>query len=187
MSDVTAPVPNTPGLPTLEGHVVVGAAIVRDGRLLAAQRADPPELAGGWELPGGKVDPGELPEQALARECVEELEVAVIVGERVGPALPIGTAGAVLLAYACTLVDDAEPVRTEHAELALARPGRARRRAVADRRPAAGAAPTGPAHRWGRPVAALPPRRRAAASVSVSASSARPATKSTTRDRIACR
>ena len=118
MPDRHEPVPDVPGMAALPPVVVVGAAIVRGGLLLAAQRAEPPALAGGWELPGGKVDPGESPEQALARECVEELAVSVVVGERLGPVLPIGTGGAVLLAYACTLTDPAgEPVRTEHAEL----------------------------------------------------------------------
>ena len=65
---------------------VVGAAIVRDGRLLAARRTEPPSLAGGWELAGGKVDPGEAPEAALIREVREELGVDVALGERVfGP------------------------------------------------------------------------------------------------------
>ena len=111
------PVPSVEGLPSLPGVVVVGAAIVRGGRVLSAQRSAPPELAGRWELPGGKVDPGESPQQARARECQEELGVTVRVGERVGPVLPVGIRGAVLLVYACTLVGAAEPVRTEHSAL----------------------------------------------------------------------
>ncbi|MFJ5529879.1 (deoxy)nucleoside triphosphate pyrophosphohydrolase [Streptomyces sp. NPDC093261] len=55
--------------------VVVGAALLDDGRLLAARRSAPPELAGRWELPGGKVEPGETPEHALVRELREELGV----------------------------------------------------------------------------------------------------------------
>lgn len=55
--------------------VVVGAALYDAGRLLAARRSAPPELAGRWELPGGKVEPGELPEQALVRELREELGI----------------------------------------------------------------------------------------------------------------
>ncbi|GAA2369694.1 NUDIX domain-containing protein [Nonomuraea africana] len=70
--------------------VVVGAAIVADGRLLAAQRAEPPALAGGWEFPGGKVDEGESDEAALVRECHEELGVLVSLGERVGGEWPLG-------------------------------------------------------------------------------------------------
>ena len=65
---------------------VVAAAIVDDldrpTRLLAARRTEPPALAGGWEFPGGKVDPGELPLDALHRELREEIGVAVRVGER---------------------------------------------------------------------------------------------------------
>ncbi|WP_425569087.1 NUDIX domain-containing protein [Nonomuraea salmonea] len=54
------------------------------GRVLAAQRAEPAALAGGWEFPGGKVDPGESDEAALVRECREEIGVEVAVGRRVG-------------------------------------------------------------------------------------------------------
>ncbi|GAA2075448.1 (deoxy)nucleoside triphosphate pyrophosphohydrolase [Actinomadura alba] len=70
--------------------VVVGAAIIEDGRLLSAQRAEPAELAGGWEFPGGKVDPGESDEDALIRECVEELGVKVKLTDRVGGDWPLG-------------------------------------------------------------------------------------------------
>ncbi|MFH8464548.1 (deoxy)nucleoside triphosphate pyrophosphohydrolase [Streptomyces sp. NPDC017991] len=64
-----------------EPIVVVGAAVLSDGRLLAARRSAPVELAGRWELPGGKVEPGESPERALVRELREELGVeAEVVG-----------------------------------------------------------------------------------------------------------
>ena len=53
--------------------VVVGVAIVEDGRVLAARRADPHRLAGRWELPGGKVEPGEQVDAAAVREIAEEL------------------------------------------------------------------------------------------------------------------
>lgn len=52
---------------------VVAAAIVRDGRVLAARRTGPADVAGGWEFPGGKVDPGETVAEALVREVREEL------------------------------------------------------------------------------------------------------------------
>jgi 8-oxo-dGTP diphosphatase len=59
-----------------ERIVVVGGALFDAGRLLAARRSAPAELAGRWELPGGKVEPGEAPEAALVRELREELGVA---------------------------------------------------------------------------------------------------------------
>lgn len=70
--------------------LVVGAAIVDDldapTRLLAARRTEPPRLAGGWELPGGKVEPGEDPVAALHREIAEELGVQVELGRELpGP------------------------------------------------------------------------------------------------------
>lgn len=68
-------------------QVVVAGAVVRAGRLLAARRTSPPELAGRWELPGGKVDPGETAAAALVRELDEELGLAVeVVGRVPGPA-----------------------------------------------------------------------------------------------------
>ena len=68
--------------------MVVGAAIL-DGeapgcRVLATQRAEPPHLAGYWEFPGGKVEPGETEMEALVRECREELDLVVAVGDRLG-------------------------------------------------------------------------------------------------------
>ena len=69
---------------------MVGAAVLRDGRLLAARRTAPPEAAGRWELPGGKVEPGETPDDAIVRELREELGVeASVVGWLTGEA-PIG-------------------------------------------------------------------------------------------------
>jgi 8-oxo-dGTP diphosphatase len=58
---------------------VVGAAIVRDGRVFAARRTAPPAAAGRWELPGGKVEVGETREEALVREIAEELGCVVVV------------------------------------------------------------------------------------------------------------
>lgn len=64
--------------------IVVAGALIEDGALLVAQRNRPPELAGLWELPGGKVAPGESDESALTRELHEELGVHVTVGHRIG-------------------------------------------------------------------------------------------------------
>lgn len=56
---------------------VVAAAMLAEGRVLVQRRPEGTALAGLWEFPGGKVEPGEAPEAALARELDEELGVAV--------------------------------------------------------------------------------------------------------------
>jgi 8-oxo-dGTP diphosphatase len=97
--------------------VVVGAAILSDGRVLACARSGPPEVAGRWEFPGGKVEPGESETDAVARECAEELGVTVRPGARLGGDVPLGNGWAVLRVYLAELVGDAEPRALEHREL----------------------------------------------------------------------
>jgi len=94
--------------------VIVGAAIITDGRVLACERSAPPEVAGRWEFHGGKVEPGETDEQALARECVEELGVRVQVGARIGPDVPLAHGRAVLRVFAVRLLDGDQPRALEH-------------------------------------------------------------------------
>ncbi len=94
---------------------VVAAAIVKDGRLLLAQRTRPAELAGMWELPGGKVEQGETPAAALVRELHEELGVEATAGERIGVDVPL-TDGLVLRAYRAELVHGT-PAALDHAEV----------------------------------------------------------------------
>ncbi len=57
--------------------VVAAALIAESGRILLQQRAPDRSMAGLWEFPGGKVEEGETPEAALARELEEELGIAV--------------------------------------------------------------------------------------------------------------
>ena len=57
--------------------VAAAALIDVDGRVLIAQRPEGKQLAGLWEFPGGKVEPGETPEQCLIRELKEELDIEV--------------------------------------------------------------------------------------------------------------
>ena len=57
--------------------VVAVALIDAGGRLLVAQRPEGKTLAGLWEFPGGKIEPGETPEAALVRELAEELDIVV--------------------------------------------------------------------------------------------------------------
>ena len=63
---------------TLPTVLVVAVALIDgDGRVLIAQRPEGKQMAGLWEFPGGKVEPGERPEAALIRELREELGIEV--------------------------------------------------------------------------------------------------------------
>jgi 8-oxo-dGTP diphosphatase len=96
--------------------VIVGAAIVVDGRVLGCERAEPPEAAGKWEFPGGKVEPGESDVAALVRECAEELGVQVAIGDRIGEDIPLAHGRAVLRVWLARLLSGT-PEPLEHASL----------------------------------------------------------------------
>jgi 8-oxo-dGTP diphosphatase len=96
---------------------VVGAAIVRDGRLLTCRRTEPPTLAGQWEFPGGKIEAGETPRAALIRECQEELGVTVEVGERLGEDILLGDRY-LFQVFWCTIDSGAEIRLHDHDQLA---------------------------------------------------------------------
>ncbi|MBN9105515.1 MAG: (deoxy)nucleoside triphosphate pyrophosphohydrolase [Propionibacteriaceae bacterium] len=98
----------------MEDVEVVGAVIIRDGRVYCAQRASGP-LAGLWEFPGGKVEPGETPQQALAREVREELGCVVRVGRLVETTThTYDFAKITLSTFECSVVSG-HPRRLEHA------------------------------------------------------------------------
>jgi 8-oxo-dGTP diphosphatase len=92
--------------------LVVGAAIVREGRVLACRRTAPPEVAGRWELPGGKVEDGETPDAALRREVGEELGCDIAVTAWLDEESPIGERYVLRVAVADLVAG--EPVPTEH-------------------------------------------------------------------------
>jgi 8-oxo-dGTP diphosphatase len=102
-----------------ELQVVVAAALLRREDagpvLLAAERGHPDVLAGQWELPGGKVEPGEAESAALQRECREELGIEIAVRARLGDDLPISP-GRVLRVFRVDLIAG-EPFPHEHASL----------------------------------------------------------------------
>ena len=96
----------------VERQVVVGAAIVRDGRVLAARRTSPESAAGRWELPGGKVEPGETQGESLVREIDEELGVRITVERWLEGAEEIGER--YVLRVALASLEGGEPMPTEH-------------------------------------------------------------------------
>lgn len=108
------------GIPSLAmaTQIVVAGALISGSKVLVAQRVRPPELAGRWELPGGKVAPGETEREALARELAEELGLAVgdvAVGDRLGDDI-VAHGGLTLRAYRVRLIRG-EPDARDHRAL----------------------------------------------------------------------
>lgn len=106
---MTADEPNEPRLIR-----VVGAAIVKDGNVLCAQRGAGKSLAGYWEFPGGKIEAGETPRQALRREIEEELLCEIDVDKEICTSDHLYDFGRVeLTTFLCHLIEGM-PVLTEH-------------------------------------------------------------------------
>ena len=101
---------------------VVAALICADGRFLVCQR--PAHKARGllWEFVGGKVEPGETPQQALARECREELDIGVEVGEKYFQVTHTYPDTTVHLTLFCARICRGAPRMLEHAAMAWITP-----------------------------------------------------------------
>lgn len=101
---------------------VTGAVVVHDNKVLAARRGEGKSLAGYWEFPGGKIEAGESPHDALAREMREELHCDVKVGEEVTTTEhEYDFATIVLTTFYCTS-ESGEMTLTEHAEIRWVEP-----------------------------------------------------------------
>ncbi|ESZ85800.1 MAG: NTP pyrophosphohydrolase [Blastomonas sp. CACIA14H2] len=85
--------------------VVAGLMLDPEGRILVQQRPEGTAMAGLWEFPGGKIEPGETPEAALARELGEELGIAVAPTDCVPmtfASAPLGNRHLILLLFRCS-------------------------------------------------------------------------------------
>ena len=97
---------------------VVAGAIIKEGYVFAAQRGNKGETKFKWEFPGGKIEPGETPQEALARELQEELKIKVKVHERITNIVDeYPTQILHIDTYRCELLEGT-PTLTEHINMA---------------------------------------------------------------------
>lgn len=97
---------------------VVGAALLDgQGRVLVARRGTDRAEAGKWEFPGGKVEPGEKPRSALAREVEEELGVQIQVGRHLGRGAARSFERIIILDVYMARIMAGQPTPREHSEL----------------------------------------------------------------------
>ncbi len=101
---------------------VTAAVIQENGRVLIGRRKPGRHMGGKWEFPGGKIEPGETPQESLARELLEELAIKVRIGEFLCNAFYQGDGVSLeLLVYSVERVEG-EPALIEHQELRWVRP-----------------------------------------------------------------
>ena len=96
---------------------VVAALIMRDDRFLICKRPDNKARGGLWEFAGGKTEPGETREQALVRECREELDIDVTVGEKLMTVVHEYPDLTVCLSLSLCSAADGEPQLKEHSDM----------------------------------------------------------------------
>lgn len=93
---------------------VVGAVIIENGKILCAQRGPNKSLPLMWEFPGGKIEDGETPQDALRREIIEEMNCKIEIGDKVEHTVYEYDFGIVHLStYFCKLIEG-ELELTEH-------------------------------------------------------------------------
>ncbi|MEO8376087.1 MAG: (deoxy)nucleoside triphosphate pyrophosphohydrolase [Candidatus Sumerlaeota bacterium] len=105
--------------------VIVAAPLLtrEPGEILIAQRAGDPPLRGKWEFPGGKVEPGEDPRHALARECREEIGCEVEAGDIYESVFHrTSERGDILLLFYLARIVHGQPQALEHSALAWVTP-----------------------------------------------------------------
>lgn len=94
---------------------VVGAVVVEDGKVLCVQRGRHGALPGLWEFPGGKVERGESPRDALIREIREELDCTIEAGDEITTTRHEYAFGVVTLTTFWCRITGGEPRLVEHA------------------------------------------------------------------------
>lgn len=98
--------------------IEVVAAMIRDGeRILICRRPEGKAQGGRWEFPGGKIEPGETGEAALARECREELDVKLNVGAALADVVQEYPEKCVHLTLYEARIAGGEPRRLEHSDI----------------------------------------------------------------------
>ena len=111
---------------------VTAGIIWRDGQVLIARRRPGKHMGGKWEFPGGKIEPGETPEESLSRELEEELDLRARIGERLCCVAYEGDSVSLeLMVYRVDHFDGA-PVLREHQELRWVLPSELRSYELAD-------------------------------------------------------
>lgn len=102
--------------------LVVAGMILAEGRVLLSQRRADQSLPLGWEFPGGKMEPGESPQETLVRELEEELAIEVAVG-RIWEVLfhPYPDFDLLMLVFPCHQIGGEGPLAKEVADFAWVR------------------------------------------------------------------
>jgi len=95
---------------------VVAAIIHKDNKIMIAKRKENKSMGGFWEFPGGKIDPGETPEESLVRELKEEMDISIKVEKYVGESIyDYGDIVICLLGYLAS-IENGDIILNDHDE-----------------------------------------------------------------------